>query len=47
MLSCFRFYLYEVEGMPRPPDDDGHFLGSLWARLKEKFGKADAPAESA
>ena len=48
LLSCFRYYLYEVEGMPKP-DEDGHagLLGSFWEKLKARFGKGDAKAGGA
>ncbi len=35
LQSCFRFYLHEVEGLPKPPrKPHGEWLGRLWARLR-------------
>ena len=44
--SCFRYYLYEVEGMPKPGDDDKHLIGTLWEKGKALFVK-QAPEDGA
>jgi predicted PurR-regulated permease PerM len=47
--SSFRFYLHEVEGLPREEErPHGEWLRRLWRRLKARFGGGDeAPAEGA
>ena len=48
LQSSFRFYLYEIEGMPKDDEGDGHggFISGLWAKLTSRFGSGDAkPSE--
>jgi len=44
--SCFRFYLYEIEGLPKPDDDaegsHGGFLSMLWAKVRGRGTEPEA-----
>ena len=42
--SSFRFYLYEIEGLPKPPEDSGHggLISSAWSFLKARVRPAPA-----
>ena len=43
--SCFRFYLHEIEGMPRStPKPHGEWLKKLWARIRGKSAEPEAGA---
>ena len=45
--SCFRYYLHEVEGMPKPGDDDHkNWLEVLWSKCKQRFSKTEATEAS-
>ena len=48
LQSSFRFYLYEIEGLPKDDDEGGGhggWVAGLWAKLKARFGKDDAAPE--
>jgi predicted PurR-regulated permease PerM len=48
LLSCFRYYLYEIEGMQKQEDNStGHKLGVLWTRILRRFGGAAPEAGGA
>ncbi|MDJ0973663.1 MAG: AI-2E family transporter [Planctomycetota bacterium] len=43
--SCFRFYLHEIEGMPRStPKPHGEWLKKMWARIRGKTAEPEAKA---
>ncbi len=50
--SCFRFYLYEIEGLPKPDDDEegsghgahGGLLSILWAKVRGRRAETDVEA---
>ena len=43
--SCFRFYLHEIEGLPKPEHDDkDSVLSKAWAWVKGRFGKSPEAA---
>lgn len=50
LQSSFRFYLYEIEGLPHGDDEGGgpgSWIGGLWAKLKARFRPGEAsPAEA-
>ncbi|MDF1701386.1 MAG: AI-2E family transporter, partial [Planctomycetota bacterium] len=48
LQSSFRFYLYEIEGLPGDDEEDGHggWVASLWAAIKKRLGGGKmAPAD--
>jgi predicted PurR-regulated permease PerM len=46
--SCFLFYLYEIEGLPPPPQDGGHGQGfrKLMGWVRRKLGKGAASTDA-
>ncbi len=44
--SGFRFYLHEIEGLPRPGEEGGHggWMSALWAKLKARLTSASKPS---